>query len=96
MVTRCVACEGGAAPREVYPNPFSTQTQLSYRNPQGTRPKLQLRDMLGRTVQTLQLPSNEGTYTLDAAGLGAGVYFCSLVNGTEVLATEKLSVIRNE
>jgi hypothetical protein len=78
----------------IYPNPSNTQTQLSYRSPQGTRPALQLRDMLGRTVQTLQLPSHEGTYTLDAAGLGAGVYFCSLVSGAEVLATEKLVVQR--
>ena len=78
----------------VFPNPSNTPTQLSYRSPQGTRPTLQLRDMLGRTVQTVQLLSHEGTYTLDAAGLGAGVYFCSLVSGAEVLATEKLVVQR--
>lgn len=78
----------------VYPNPFSTQTQLNYHTLQGTRPVLQLTDMLGRTVQTLQLPSHEGTYTLDATELGTGVYFCTLLNGTEALATQKLSVVR--
>jgi hypothetical protein len=78
----------------VYPNPFTTQTKLTYRTPQGTRPMLHLTDMLGRTVQTVQLAGHEGTYTLEAAGLGTGVYFCSLVNGAEVLATTKLVVQR--
>lgn len=105
VIKTCLPCdtptsiaetENGQASLNLYPNPSNTQTQLSYRSPQGTRPTLQLRDMLGRSVQTVQLPSHEGTYTLDAAGLGTGVYFCSLLNGTEVLATEKLSVIRNE
>ena len=76
-----------------HPNPFTTQSQLTYRTPQGMRPVLQVTDMLGRTVQTVPLPSHEGTYTLEAAGLGTGVYFCNLVNGTEVLATQKISVI---
>jgi hypothetical protein len=80
----------------VSPNPTTTHTQISYRTPQGTRPMLHLTDMLGRTVQTVQLAGHEGTYTLDASALGTGVYFCSLVNGAEVLATQKLSVIRNE
>ena len=79
----------------VYPNPFTTQTQLNYRTPQGSKPTLQLTDMLGRVVQSVQLPNNEGTYTLQAATLGTGIYFCSLVSGVEVLATEKLSVIKN-
>lgn len=74
------------------PNPFTTHAQLTYKSPQGTRPTLQLTDMLGRVVQTVQLPSNEGTYTLKAVGLGTGVYFCSLLSGTEVLATEKLMI----
>lgn len=83
---------------DVYPNPFTTLTQLNYRTAQGTRPTLQLTDMLGRTLQTMQLPSHEGSYTLQAAGLGTGVYFCSLVSGGEVLDTQKLVVssIENE
>lgn len=80
---------------QAYPNPLMLQTQLNYFTPQGSRPSLQLRDMLGRVVQTVQLPSHEGTYTLDATNLGTGVYFCSLLSGAEVLATQKLSVIRN-
>ncbi len=80
----------------IYPNPFSTQCQLNYRTAQGTQPTLQLTDMLGRTVQTIQLSSHEGTYILDAATLGTGIYFCSLVSGAEVLATQKLVVINLE
>jgi hypothetical protein len=78
----------------VYPNPLTTQTQLTYQTAQGVKPTLQLTDVRGRVVQTVQLPSNEGTYTLDATELGTGVYFCTLLNGTEVLATQKLSVVR--
>lgn len=77
----------------ISPNPFTTQTQLNYHVPQGSRPTLQLTDMLGRVVQTVQLPGHEGSYTLQAAGLGTGVYFCSLVSGSEVLVTQKLSVM---
>jgi hypothetical protein len=80
---------------EIYPNPFTTQTQLRYRTPQA-KPTLQLTDMLGRVVKTVQLPSHEGTYTLDASTLGTGVYFCTLLSGAEVLATQKLSVIKND
>jgi len=79
----------------IYPNPTATQTKLTYSTPQG-KPTLQVADMLGRVAQTVQLPSHEGTYTLDASTLGTGVYFCTLLSGTEVLATQKLSVIRNE
>jgi hypothetical protein len=79
---------------EIYPNPTTTQTKLTYRTPQG-KPALQLTDMLGSLVQTVPLPSNEGIYTLDASSLGTGVYFCTLLSGAEVLATQKLSVIKN-
>jgi hypothetical protein len=78
----------------VYPNPLTTQTQLTYQTAQGVKPTLQLTDVRGRVVQTVQLPSNEGTYNLQATKLGTGIYFCTLLNGTEVLATQKLSVVR--
>jgi hypothetical protein len=80
----------------IWPNPTSDQCQISYKVPVGTRSHLELRDMLGRVVQTVQLPTNEGIYTLDASTLGTGVYFCTLLSGAEVLATQKLSVMRNE
>jgi hypothetical protein len=81
---------------EIHPNPTATQTKLTYHTPQGAHPTLHVADMLGRVVQTVQLPTNEGTYTLDASTLGTGVYFCTLLSGAEVLATQKLSVIKNE
>lgn len=81
---------------EAYPNPSTGLFNLAYQFEVGVQPTLQLRDMLGRMVKTAQLPSNKGTYTLDASGLGAGVYFCTLLNGTEVLATQKLSVVKEE
>lgn len=76
----------------VYPNPFTFQAQLNYNIPHDVPPTLQLTDMLGRVVQKVQLPSNEGTYTFDAAELGTGVYLCTLLNGTEIMATQKVIV----
>jgi|GEM_PF-2284828 len=75
----------------IYPNPTTTQTKLTYSTPQG-RPTMQLADMLGRVVHKVQLPSHEGSYTLDASTLGTGVYFCTLLSGAEVVATQKLVV----
>ena len=107
LIKTCLPCdtltsiaetENGRPTLHVYPNPFSTQTQLTYRAPQGTKLQLQLTDMLGRVVQTVALQSNEGTYTLEATQLGTGLYYCTLLNGTDKLATEKLVVtsVRNE
>lgn len=105
VIKTCLPCdtltgvgevEKEQAQLSIYPNPITAQTQLTYRAPQGAKPTMQLRDMLGRMVKTEQLPSNEGTHTLDVSGLGTGVYFCTLLNGTEVLATQKLSVVKEE
>ncbi|MGB0916153.1 MAG: T9SS type A sorting domain-containing protein [Flavobacteriales bacterium] len=101
----CLPCDTSVGIKEttaqttslaVYPNPLTAQAQLNYRAPQGIKPVLRLTDVHCRVVQTVQLPNNEGSYTLEATELSAGVYFCSLLNGTEVLATQKLSVVKNE
>jgi hypothetical protein len=77
---------------KAYPNPSKGEVRIEYNLPFGTHSILRITDELGRTVQSTQIPSHEGTYTLNAAGLGTGIYFCTLLNGTEVLATEKLVV----
>jgi hypothetical protein len=81
---------------KTYPNPTANEVKLEYHVPFGMQGALRFTDELGRVVQTVQLPTNEGTYTLDASTLGTGVYFCSLLSGAEVLVTQKLSVMRNE
>lgn len=81
---------------KAYPNPSANEVKIEYKMPFGAFGTLMVADELGRMVQTVQPPANEGTYTLDASGLGAGVYFCTLLSGAEVLATKKLSVVKEE
>jgi len=76
----------------IWPNPSSSQSRIGYKTPVGIHPILEMRDMLGRVVHKVQLPTNEGTYTLDASTLGTGVYFCTLLSGADVVATQKLVV----
>lgn len=76
----------------IFPNPSFDQATINYRAPNGTRPTLQVCDMLGRIKLTVQLPKNEGSYRFDTAKFGTGIYFCSLIQGVEVLATQKLVV----
>lgn len=59
-----------------------------------TRPLFECANNNNPKMQTFQLPSNAGTCNLQATELGTGIYFCSLVNGAEVLATQKVSVVR--
>jgi hypothetical protein len=81
---------------KTFPNPTTQEVKVEYHVPFGMQGALRFTDELGRTVQTVPLPSHEGSYTLDASTLGTGVYLCTLLSGAEVLATQKLSVIRNE
>jgi|GEM_PF-2245682 len=77
---------------KTYPNPSANEVMVEYSVPFGSYGTLRFTDELGRVVQTVQLPTNEGTYTLDAGTLGTGVYFCTLLSGAEVVATQKLVV----
>ncbi len=73
-----------------YPNPFRTETSISYLLPQQGMVSLQIRDLNGRILKTWQEQRNKGNQTThwdgrDDAGneLGAGIYFCSIIyNGT--------------
>lgn len=81
---------------KTYPNPSANEVMVEYSVPFGTYGTLRFTDELGRVVQTVQLSGHQGTYTLDVATLGTGIYFCSLVSGVEVLATQKLVVSAKE
>ncbi len=64
-----------------YPNPFNPTTQLRYDLPASGDVSLQILDVLGREVKTLQAGHSEaGSYTVawNAADQATGVYFARL------------------
>jgi Chaperone of endosialidase/Secretion system C-terminal sorting domain len=78
------------------PNPFSQGTVIAYAVPEGTTgATLNVYDLTGRTVKSFNLTDGEGTVTLNAAGLSAGLYIYDLqVNGRQMLE-RKMSVAGN-
>jgi lysophospholipase L1-like esterase len=79
-----------------YPNPFNPQTEISFRVAELGSVKLQVFDLLGRTVATLvddERPAGSYTVRLDAAGLASGVYLYRLAAGRFV-ETRKMILAR--
>ncbi|MEL6445077.1 MAG: T9SS type A sorting domain-containing protein [Bacteroidota bacterium] len=79
-----------------YPNPFATQTTLTYTLPTAQEARLVAYDLLGREVAVLAdglQPAGTHKATLDAAGLPSGVYMVRLA--TEAGArTQRVVVAR--
>jgi hypothetical protein len=79
-----------------YPNPFNPTTVISYELPQSSEVSLQVFDISGRLITTL----NEGyaeagthTATFDAGNLSSGVYIYTLQAG-DVVLNRKLTLIK--
>ncbi|MFT7612490.1 MAG: hypothetical protein ACI9J3_001453, partial [Parvicellaceae bacterium] len=51
-------------------------------------------DIVGNVVKSVNLNSKEGRASLDLSNQNSGIYFCSLVNGSRILSTIKVSVIK--
>lgn len=67
-----------------YPNPFNPTTMISYALPEAAPVSIQVFDLQGRLVKTLQNGFQEaGHYdvSFDAEGLGAGVYLYTIEAG---------------
>jgi hypothetical protein len=67
-----------------YPNPFNPSTMIVYHLPQSGHVRLEVTDVLGRTVDTLvdgDQPAGPSTVAWNPAGLPSGVYFYTLVAG---------------
>ena len=65
-----------------YPNPFNPVTNISYGLPTPTRVRLHLFNLKGQLVKELVNDTQQaGNYTvsLDASGLGSGIYFYRLI-----------------
>jgi hypothetical protein len=68
-----------------FPNPFNPSTTVAFSLPSAGEARLTLVDGLGREVRVIAertFPAGRHEVTLDASGLGSGVYFCLLRAGS--------------
>lgn len=79
-----------------YPNPFNAVTQFEFRVPHSGRVKLEIIDLLGRTIATVVrdvLPAGTHTARWNADGAQSGFYIARLSTGYAV-RTRKLLLLR--
>jgi len=71
---------------QICPNPFATETTLSYGIPAMGHVRVIVTDALGRQITTLvdkTLPPGYHTAVWDATSVPSGVYFCRLISGSD-------------
>ncbi|GMQ82756.1 MAG: hypothetical protein BMS9Abin05_2217 [Rhodothermia bacterium] len=79
-----------------FPNPFSQNTSFSYFTPIATDIRLEIFDLLGRSVTRLvdeTVSPGRHEVQFDPGGLSSGVYFYSL-STSEGMATKKMILVR--
>ena len=79
-----------------YPNPFSSETTISFSIPSPRSVQLRVVDLQGRVISTLldeDLPIGTHDHVFNATGLASGTYFYQLRAGDRS-ETKKLIVVR--
>lgn len=72
------------------PNPFSANTSISYDiQSQG---RLKIRDLTGKLVREMNLEAGKGKVSV--SNLHAGIYFYSLYQGDQMIATKRMQVVK--
>ncbi len=68
-----------------YPDPFTTYTKIPYRLPEGTRGRIIVKDVLGRTILKVDVVSENREIELKTGSWAKGVYLYTLeVNGINI------------
>lgn len=75
----------------IFPNPFNSEATLRFNNVKLNNAALEIYDVLGNKVRVMENLNGEDVI-LNREGLKDGMYFYSLVNEGEIIATGKLSV----
>jgi hypothetical protein len=79
-----------------YPNPFNPGTHIDYQLPEKNHVSLQIFDVLGKLVDTIEDGEKEpGFYSIywNSAGFASGVYMCRMISGNYI-AVKKLVLIK--
>ena len=84
-----------------YPNPFNPSTKISYQLPTDGLVRLEVYDIMGRTLATLvngEKPAGQFTATFDASNFTSGIYFYRLNviarNGKSFSQTNKMILMK--
>lgn len=80
----------------IYPNPFSTSTTISFSLSQSENISLRVVDLDDRLIKTLadgKMAKNEYSFEWDISGVEAGIYFLQLQSG-EMLQMKKIIITR--
>ena len=75
-----------------YPNPANATASFNYAIPAGSQGTIVIRNLIGSTVQTVQVPSVAGKMTVNTTILSDGIYFYSLMLDGKISQTKKLVV----
>jgi hypothetical protein len=78
-----------------YPNPASDRVYFDYEHMGFDIPwYIIIRDMTGRQVREVVVPSGAGTLEIDLSGITPGIHFYSLLKGNSIVQTRKLIIKR--
>jgi hypothetical protein len=93
-----IEAEGGSFVSSVYPNPFRSRTQVTVTVEAAQRVRVEVFDVLGRTVATLHdgpLAAHAiRRFTLDGTGLASGVYFVRVTGAMGFRETRRVVLVR--
>jgi len=81
---------------ELYPNPFNSQSRITFTIPRASDASIELINLLGQRVATIassHYPPGEHTVMMDADALSSGIYFIRLEAG-DLRATQKVVLIK--
>ena len=79
----------------IHPNPFNSTTTISYSIPQAQQMKIQLHDISGRLVETLnegQQAAGHHSTLWDSREYGAGIYFVKIQTETETKIAKLVAI----
>lgn len=88
---------GSPALEQNYPNPFNPSTEITVRLNQNGMMSLKIYDDLGQLVKVVDQGFRRAgrySYNVDMDNLASGVYFDTLKQGTDVVITQKMLLLR--
>ena len=74
----------------IYPNPNNGNATIQYILQDDTKPgTIVIMDLLGNTISSIAVSNTYGEITINKSELGAGIYFCKLVQGYKNIGVQK-------